>query len=64
MARADWARVLWATLGGLKEESRIMRVLGDSDCDGVLGGWGVREPGCIVWRIRNLEEDFWKLLKI
>ena len=34
---ADWARVLWAMLGGLNDESKMMRVRGDSEGFGALG---------------------------
>jgi hypothetical protein len=44
--RAVVARVWWAVLGGLKEESRIRRVLGwGSSLISLVGGaagWGVR----------------------
>jgi hypothetical protein len=49
-------------LGGLKEESRMMRVCGWFVVGGVAG-WGVRLLGWTVWRRRNVEEDDWKSFK-
>jgi hypothetical protein len=49
------ARVRWAVLGGLKEESRTMRV-----CGCVVGGEagsGVRVVGCTVCSNRKVELD-------
>lgn len=40
--RAVKAKVWWAMLGGLKEESRMMRVWGWFVGDGGVAGWGVR----------------------
>ena len=49
--------------GGLKEESRIIRVRGDSEEDGAFGGWGVLDPGVIVCRTLNFDCEDWKLFR-
>lgn len=61
LCRAVRARVWWAMLGGLKEESRMRRVWG-----GVVGGvaaWGVKLCELTVWRRRKGEEEDWKSLR-
>jgi hypothetical protein len=50
---ADLARARWALDGGLNEESRMNRVLGD-------GGF---EEGLMLRTMRNLESDDWKDLR-
>jgi hypothetical protein len=50
---ADLARARWAFDGGLNEESRMNRVLGD-------GGF---EEGLMLRTMRNLESDDWKDLR-
>lgn len=60
--RAVVARVRWAVLGGLKEESRMRRVLGGVSVGGEAG-WGVRLWGWTVWRRRKVEDEAWKSLR-
>lgn len=61
LCRAVVARFRWAVLGGLKEESRMRRVLGE--VVGGEAGWGVRLCGWTVWRRRKVEEEDWKSLR-
>lgn len=64
MDSAEVARYWWATEGGLKEESRMKRVLGESDGPvGCRGSVGRRLVGWIVLRTRNLEPEDWKSLR-
>lgn len=52
----------WAAEGGLKEESRIMRVEGFSEGERAVGRWGlVGFDGQRVWRMRNSEGEDWKV---
>ena len=54
MCRADLARVRWAFDGGLKDESRMKRVLGE--------GAGV-EAAFIVFTTRKRDFDAWKVVR-
>lgn len=56
LCKAVRANVWCAMLGGLKEESRMMRVWGWFVVGGAAG-WGVRLLGWTVWRRQNVEED-------
>jgi hypothetical protein len=58
LCKAVKARVWWAMLGGLKEESRMRRVWGW--VVGGAAGWGVRLFGWTDWRRRKVEEEDWK----
>ena len=46
--------------GGLKDESSMKRVLGDSAGESLTGSRGCRSVMSTVFRTRNLEPDDWK----
>ena len=60
LCNADIAKLLWAIEGGLKDESSMNNVLGDSLSNSV-GTSSVGSGVCTVFSTLNLESDSWKV---